>query len=437
MSGEEEEDYGFEYSDEEEEEDDVDIENQYYNAKALLETDLDEALSAFEQVVQMETEKGEWGFKALKQIVKLQFRQGQFDQVLNRYKEMLTYIRSAVTRNYSEKSINSILEFVSSSQNMDVLEKLYETTLQALEESKNERLWFKTNLKLGKLLFDTGEYVRLGKVLRDLHKSCQKEDGTDDLKKGTQLLEVYALEIQMYTETKNTKRLRALYEKALQVKSAIPHPLIMGIIRECGGKMLMGDKNFEQAKTDFYEAFKSYDEAGNTRRIQCLKYLVLANMLAGSEINPFDSPEAKPYINNPEIVAMTDLVGAYNLKDIIEFERILNIHSKSILEDPFIRLHIQDLLSSFRTQVLIKLIEPYTRVGLRYVSEQLNIPESELEALLVSLILDRKIKGRIDQANKVLELGDPDASDARYDSIQRWSEQVARLHAAVVGRLDA
>lgn len=45
-------------------------------------------------------------------------------------------------------------------------------------------------------------------ILKELHKSCQKEDGSDDQKKGTQLLEVYAIEIQMYTETKNNKKLK-------------------------------------------------------------------------------------------------------------------------------------------------------------------------------------------------------------------------------------
>lgn len=45
-------------------------------------------------------------------------------------------------------------------------------------------------------------------ILKELHKSCQRDDGTDDQKKGTQLLEVYAIEIQMYTETKNNKKLK-------------------------------------------------------------------------------------------------------------------------------------------------------------------------------------------------------------------------------------
>ncbi len=37
------------------------------------------------------------------------------------------------------------------------------------------------------------------------------------------------------------------------------------------------------------QAFKSYDEAGAVRRIQCLKYLVLATMLMESAVDPFDA----------------------------------------------------------------------------------------------------------------------------------------------------
>lgn len=32
------------------------------------------------------------------------------------------------------------------------------------------------------------------------------------------------------------------------------------------------------------QAFKNYDEAGVPRRVQCLKYLVLASMLMGSSV---------------------------------------------------------------------------------------------------------------------------------------------------------
>ena len=65
------------------------------------------------------------------------------------------------------------------------------------------------------------------------------------MKKGTQLLEVYALEIQMYTEQKNNKKLKALYEQSLHIKSAIPHPLIMGVIR---GIVCVGERERERGR---------------------------------------------------------------------------------------------------------------------------------------------------------------------------------------------
>jgi hypothetical protein len=51
---------------------------------------------------------------------------------------------------------------------------------------------------------------------------------------------------------------------------------------------------WNRASEDFFESFRNYDEAGSPQRIQVLKYLVLANMLTGSEVNPFDSQETKP-----------------------------------------------------------------------------------------------------------------------------------------------
>jgi COP9 signalosome complex subunit 2 len=54
--------------------------------------------------------------------------------------------------------------------------------------------------------------------------------------------------------------------------------LIHIIVTECGGKMHLREGEFEKAHTDFFEAFKNYDESGSPRRTTCLKYLVLANM---------------------------------------------------------------------------------------------------------------------------------------------------------------
>lgn len=64
-----------EYSEDSNSEPDVDLENQYYNSKALKENDPNSSLVSFQKVLDLEAgEKGEWGFKALKQMIKINFR---------------------------------------------------------------------------------------------------------------------------------------------------------------------------------------------------------------------------------------------------------------------------------------------------------------------------------------------------------------------------
>lgn len=420
-------DYGFDYESDDGGEPDANIENQYYNAKALKEDSPKEALACFEKALKLETEPGEWGFKTLKQMVKLNFKIGQYGEAMKSYKQMLTYVKGAVTKNYSEKSINTILDLISTSSDMSFMENFYATTLEVLEDTKNERLWTKSNLKLAKLYLDRAEYTRLAKTLKQLHQTCKNEDGTDDVKKGTQLLEIYALEIQMYTATKNNKKLKELYRRSLHIKSAIPHPRILGIIRECGGKMHMYEEQWEKAHEDFFEAFKSYDEAGSPRRIQCLKYLVLANMLKGSDIDPFTAQETKPYKSDPEIVAMTNLVSAFQRKEISEFEKILKDNRKTIMDDQFIKDHIEELLKSIRTQVLLKLIKPYTRIEISFISKELNISTGDVENLIIGLILDGKVDGQIDQINQRLELTSQLQSSKKYISIEKWANQLENI----------
>lgn len=64
------------------------------------------------------------------------------NDALKTYTQLLTYTKSAVTRNYSEKTINGILDYVGGGKGgtaeVNVLEKFYQATLKALEDAKND-----------------------------------------------------------------------------------------------------------------------------------------------------------------------------------------------------------------------------------------------------------------------------------------------------------
>lgn len=263
-------------------------------------------------------------------------------------------------------------------------------------------------------------------------------DSEDQSQRGTQLLEIYALEIQMHNEMRNVKKLKEIYNASNSVRSAIPHPRIMGVIKECGGKMWMGERQWNRASEDFFESFRNYDEAGSPQRIQVLKYLVLANMLTGSEVNPFDSQETKPYKNDSQIKAMTDLVDAYQRREVHLAEKILRDNRSTIMDDLFIRSYIGELLRSLRTSYLIDLIKPYTRLELSFLAKQLNVEIAEVEELLIGLILEGKVDGRIDQVGMRLELDQSHALEKkRYTALERWTEALEGLHSTVAAKTAA
>ncbi|KAJ2974008.1 hypothetical protein NUW58_g8798 [Xylaria curta] len=429
-----EDEYDFEYEEDDEDDSaDVDIENKYYKAKQIKGSHPEDAIETFLEIPGLEQEKGEWGFKGLKQAIKLEFRLERYDKAVEHYTELLTYVKSAVTRNYSEKSINNMLDFIEKESEHEraqrCMEQFYSLTLTCFQSTNNERLWLKTNIKLAKLLLDRKEYLAVSRKLRELQRACQRADGTDDPSKGTYSLEIYALEIQMYAETRNNKQLKVLYQKALKVRSAVPHPKIMGIIRECGGKMHMSEENWKDAQGDFFESFRNYDEAGSLQRIQVLKYLLLTTMLMKSDINPFDSQETKPYRNDPRIAAMTDLVDAYQRDDMHRYVNVLQ-QNQDILADPFIAENIDEVTRNMRTKAVVKLIAPYTRMKLGWIAQQLKISQAEVQDILGYLIIDGKIRGKMDQQSGTLEIESGGDSE-RVKALLSWSEALASLHSAI------
>jgi COP9 signalosome complex subunit 2 len=230
------------YTDDEEEQDDaaVALENAYYNAKGNRTVE-----EGFEQVIQLEAatmnngKAGIWTFKALKQLVKLQLRNNtasnnNSDAIIAAYERLLQCVAnnvSEISPAAVEKGIGSMLERVGSSSNNasgdpKVARAVYDATLKVFHPEtgaacKNERLWFKTNLKYGQALFSAGEHGKLATVLRELtaHETT-----------STNTMEIFALQMQLY-EITDTKKLRETFTRAMAVRGGIPHPRTIALIQ--------------------------------------------------------------------------------------------------------------------------------------------------------------------------------------------------------------
>ena len=208
----------------------------------------------------------------------------------------------------------------------------------------------------------------------------------------------------MCTATKNTKRMKSVYPQTTNLNSVINDPRVVGIIKECGGKMFMSEKKWEKALEEMFESFKNYQESGNPRAKTVLKYVILASILSGSQINYSGTREAKVYKDDPQIIAIMNLRIAFENNDINLIQQILADKNNQILDDPFINQYLDDLLRNIRLNVLIAKVKPYKSVSLEYLANQLNVSRDEIRSLLAELILEEKVKGEIDQLNGFLEL---------------------------------
>ena len=246
---------------------------------------------------------GIWSYKAMKQLVKLHLRVGSTTvnsgtahggtsslnqiTIMNYYNRLLECISTSGGTDISpaliEKGINTMLERVASLNNnrpytsVNATSKsdnnqgnnnnnsgsrdiqiftpstlalaVYNATLSVFHPRTGtcqiERLWFKTNLKYGQLLYEMNETSKLQLVLRDLIQIHGEPDvvsnqsnnyheeshssGTASV--STNSMEIYALQIQLYSRLKDNKKLRSTFHKAMNVRGGIPHPRTIALIQ--------------------------------------------------------------------------------------------------------------------------------------------------------------------------------------------------------------
>lgn len=433
----------------------IDLENQFYTATDEMEEGkTKEALASFRKTVKMEKEflaskdvkEAKWTFKALQEIVLLSFKLNKADDIVKSYKEMLAYKGDDVNDNLLTRAISKILDTVSTSGDADLEAAMYEATgsLGGAGDGGNKRIWFKTNMKKATGHLNAKRYGELKDTIRELEKYVNDEGAKSD-----QLLDVFSLEIQMYMDQGDKFGVKRAYEKAVKIVESNPGTLTskLPIFQFCGGKIMMEDGDFDAAYATLFDAFKYYQDIGSEIRIPCLKYMLIANMLkevkkaesdgdekpeVQAKINPFDSKEVANMRNHASIEPIAQLLDAYEKNNIRNFERILRENPKEVTDDAFLNQFIGRLLTKVRIAKILEMVKPYTRINTQFLATQLTVDREEVEDLLVRLILDNEIEGKIDQVGHVLQLQAHADSAARYRAIERWSTQIGGVSKAIL-----
>jgi len=443
--------FGYEYEsdggwsdnegDEEQNENEVMIINTFYEAEQAKDKNPDEALEKFETVILLEEQEGksENTFKSLEYIVVISLMTNQVEKALDAYKKLMKMI-DKVARNDKSTAIQNILEAVTDAEDASLKDQFYTLTLDVLIDS-DRKMWMDIQIKLGKLYLEKEEFGKLETLIDQLKAECTKTEeptmqksssgiaGESFNQYDSYLSEVYCLEIQLCVELNDSKRLRAVYAETEKMSTVINDPRVTGVIKEHGGKMFMKEKQWKKACDELFESFKSYQEVANSQAKTILKYVILASIISNSEINYADTREAKVYQEDLEISALMRLRVAYEKND---YGDILNILTK-IKKDDFMEKCLDDFMRNIRLNALIIKIRPYKNVELKFLARELQISEKEVKTLLVELILDQRIDGKID--NNYLELSSAKKdviTKKKHNAISKWLDNLSELQEKLI-----
>jgi COP9 signalosome complex subunit 2 len=102
--------------------------------------------------------------------------------------------------------------------------------------------------------------------------------------------------------------------------------------------------------------------------------------------------------------------------------------------------HLEGVLHTIRAQVLLLIITPYKSIRLDSLAAQLGggVPVDKVEDLIVELILDGRISGKLDQIHGKLELtgqkSSLDVGNARDDALIKWTKTMDQLLTKVMNK---
>lgn len=415
---------------------DTQIENMIVEGEACMDTKVDEAISFFQTACELENtqKQGEYKyqFQAVKHMTVLYGKKGDDKTTLSKLGHLLKLCKK-VAPNEARDTLNYVLDQLTKSLPPAAMEGIYEEVVKSLK-SDNEKLWQTVCIRLCRIFLDKKKYKPLDDLAEQLKASMRGPSGAYDEMKGNPF-EILALQMQMLAEIKEIKKLKILHNEAMDLSGVVTDARVNAMLKECGALIYLGEKNWEKAQADLLESFKSYQQLANSKAKLMLKLLLVISMVSGSEINPMTLAEAKVYQDDPEIGPLANLRAAYEDNKISQLKNIMQTKGKKLAEDKELGEYSADFFKAIKQKILMEKISSYTNVSLSFLAKDLGVSESEVKALLVELILDQKIEGKIDESKATLEVkqSEKDVLETkRYVALERMANTMATMYTGII-----
>jgi len=231
-------------------------------------------------------------------------------------------------------------------------------------------------------------------------------------------VEVELLESKVYYKLGNLQKSRAALTSARTTANGIfcPPKLQAALDMQSGVLHAADERDFKTAYSYFYESFEGYHSIEHRLAVDSLKYMLMCKIMLNSadEVPGILSSKLAVKYSGEEIDSMRDIALAAHNRSLADYSKVLETHKEWLTRDPVISKHLYTLYDTLLGQNLEKLTEPYSRVQIEHVAKLINLPKATVEKKLSLMILDKKLKGFLDQGSGVLVLLDEQVADQGY-----------------------
>lgn len=285
-----------------------------------------------------------------------------------------------------------------------------------IEWAKSERRTFlrqSLEARLVALFYDTAQYTDALSLGSQLLKELKKLDDKN------LLVEVQLWESKTYHALSNLPKARAALTSARTTANGIycQPKLQAALDLQSGILHAAEEKDFKTAFSYFYEAFEGYDSIDSPKALTALKYMLLSKIMlqCPEDVHNIVSGKLALRHSGSHVDAMKGIAAASSKRSLADFKATVSKYKEELEGDMIVRAHLNTLYDNMLEQNLCRIIEPYSKVQVSYVSETIGLLQDAVERKLSQMILDSKLTGILDQGAGVLIVWDPTTKDKTYE----------------------
>lgn len=385
----------------------IELENLFYEAEELKDKDPKAAQEQYMLLLDSEEPLAEktWSAKCIGEIIGIKVRRNDLEDMPEVVKKLLAYINN-MSKYDRGVTIDCIFNAVNRIPRLDKKRVTFETLLEFLREKDMGVFWLSTSLRLARIYLSAKEIPKFEAIISQMEKSKDLAS-IEEIKTNAKLLTIYcelnAMKVELYLERRDLSNLTKLMQFFAKIKLqqlASSENRVLSVLMEAEGVIAILEKNWEEADEFVRKAFQQYHELGHEKTKEMLLLCTATSILTGAAINPFGSPEAQMFLQDDSVSAYSTLWTTFSDKNHREY---LDVLEKDCSSELFKRL---DLVGDLRKAVLYgyleKIVPSYKNLGVAYLSRELRIPEQMVLQILVEMIIDGRIHGRIDEVAKLL-----------------------------------